>query len=86
MPRPLNLSKEVHAFNKALGAWVAETRRDLLLEQSDLASELGTSSAYISHVERGHKPLSAFQLVKLCAMFRIDADSILSEAREASGL
>ena len=61
----------------AIGARIAEIRRQHKTTQEALADMLGVSPKHISHVENATSSLSLKNLIQFCAIFRCSLDYII---------
>lgn len=68
-----------------LGGRVRRLRRELGLNQSAMAAELGVSPSYLNHLERNQRPLTAQVLLRLANSYDIDLKSFTSEG-EGTGM
>jgi XRE family transcriptional regulator, fatty acid utilization regulator len=55
-----------------LGGRLKRLRRDLALNQSQMAKDLGVSPSYLNHLERNQRPLTAQILLKLAGVYDLD--------------
>ena len=67
-----------------LGPRLRVLRRELGLNQSQMASELGVSPSYLNHLERNQRPLSAQMLLRLAEAYDLDIRSFVSGASAES--
>lgn len=68
-----------------LGGRVRRLRRELGLNQSAMASELGVSPSYLNHLERNQRPMTAQVLLRLASTYDVDLKSFTSEG-EGTGM
>jgi hypothetical protein len=59
-------------------------RRELGINQSAMAGELGVSPSYLNHLERNQRPLTAQVLLRLAQAYDVDLKSFTAE-REGTG-
>lgn len=55
-----------------LGGRIKRLRRDLGLNQSDMARDLEVSPSYLNHIERNQRPITAQVLLKLARRYELD--------------
>lgn len=63
-----------------LGPKLRLLRRELGVNQSQMASELGVSASYLNHLERNQRPLTAQMLLRLAETYDIDIREFVSGA------
>ena len=68
-----------------LGRRLRRLRRELGLNQSAMAAEIGVSPSYLNHLERNQRPVTAQVLLKLAETFDIDLKSFAAEGGEGTG-
>jgi predicted transcriptional regulator/DNA-binding XRE family transcriptional regulator len=68
-----------------LGRRLRRLRRELGLNQSAMAGEIGVSPSYLNHLERNQRPVTAQVLLKLAETFDIDLKSFAAEGGEGTG-
>lgn len=69
-----------------LGPKLRVLRRELALNQTQMAEELGVSPSYLNHMERNQRPLTAQMLVRLANTYDIDIrDFTAATTDSASG-
>ncbi len=68
-----------------LGAKVRRLRRELGLNQSAMAGELGVSPSYLNHIERNQRPMTAGVLLRLAEAYDVDLKSFAAEGGEGVG-
>jgi transcriptional regulator with XRE-family HTH domain len=66
-----------------VGAVLADLRRRTSLEHSDVAARLGIDEDAVRGIERGERPLSAWELYALCELLDVEPGLVLS--REQPG-
>jgi len=59
-----------------LGRRLRNLRRELGLNQSAMAAEIGLSPSYLNHLERNQRPVTAQVLLKLAETFEVDLNSL----------
>ena len=47
--------------------------------QADVGDALGITEAYYNQIERGKKPLTVHNLIKICKLYRVSANKIIDE-------
>lgn len=67
-----------------LGPRLRLLRRELGLNQTRMAEELGVSPSYLNHLERNQRPLTAQMLLRLAGTYDIDVRDFVSGARDAA--
>lgn len=67
-----------------LGPRLRVLRRELGLNQTQMAEELGVSPSYLNHLERNQRPLTAQMLLRLAHTYDIDLREFVAAANEAS--
>ncbi len=68
-----------------LGRRLRQLRRELGLNQSAMAAELGISPSYLNHLERNQRPVTAQVLLKLAETYDVDLKSFAAEGGEGTG-
>ncbi|MGZ8313172.1 MAG: helix-turn-helix domain-containing protein [Allosphingosinicella sp.] len=68
-----------------LGGRVRRLRRELGLNQSAMAVEIGVSPSYLNHLERNQRPVTAQVLLRLADAYDIDLKSFAAEGAEGTG-
>lgn len=68
-----------------LGSRLRRLRRELGLNQSAMAAELGISPSYLNHLERNQRPATAPILMRLAQVYDVDLKS-LGEGSEGTGV
>lgn len=66
-----------------LGPRLRVLRRELGINQTRMAEELGVSPSYLNHLERNQRPLTAQMLVRLANTYDIDMRDFVSGAGQA---
>jgi len=67
-----------------LGPRLRVLRRELGLNQSQMAEELGVSPSYLNHLERNQRPLTAQMLLRLAQTYDIDMRDFVAGANQAA--
>jgi predicted transcriptional regulator/DNA-binding XRE family transcriptional regulator len=67
-----------------LGPRLRVLRRELGLNQTRMAEELGVSPSYLNHLERNQRPLTAQMLLRLANTYDIDMRDFVAGANEAA--
>ncbi|USI71963.1 helix-turn-helix domain-containing protein [Sphingomonas morindae] len=67
-----------------LGPRLRVLRRELGLNQTRMAEELGVSPSYLNHLERNQRPLTAQMLLRLAHTYDIDVRDFVAGAQEAA--
>jgi len=67
-----------------LGPRLRVLRRELGLNQTQMADELGVSPSYLNHLERNQRPLTAQMLLRLAHTYDIDLREFVGGAPDAS--
>ena len=68
-----------------LGGRLRRLRRELGLNQSAMASEIGVSPSYLHHLERNQRPVTAQVLLRLADAYDVDLKSFAAEGAEGTG-
>ncbi len=68
-----------------LGGRVRRLRRELGLNQSAMAAEIGVSPSYLNHLERNQRPVTAQILLRLAEAYDVDLKSFAAEGAEGTG-
>ncbi|MDQ4087496.1 MAG: short-chain fatty acyl-CoA regulator family protein [Pseudomonadota bacterium] len=68
-----------------LGGRLRRLRRELGLNQSAMAAEIGVSPSYLNHLERNQRPVTAQVLLRLTEAYDVDLKSFAAEGAEATG-
>jgi len=67
-----------------LGRRLRRLRRELGLNQSAMAAELGVSPSYLNHLERNQRPVTAQVLLRLAEAYDVDLKSFAAEGAEGT--
>ena len=67
-----------------LGPRLRVLRRELGLNQTRMAEELGVSPSYLNHLERNQRPVTAQMLLRLANTYDIDMRDFVAGANEAA--
>ena len=68
-----------------LGRRLRRLRRELGLNQSAMAAEIGVSPSYLNHLERNQRPVTAQVLLRLAEAYDVDLKSFAAEGGEGTG-
>jgi len=68
-----------------VGRRLRNLRRELGLNQSAMAAEIGVSPSYLNHLERNQRPVTAQVLLKLAEAYDVDLKSFAAEGGEGIG-
>jgi transcriptional regulator with XRE-family HTH domain len=68
-----------------LGRRLRNLRRELGLNQSAMAAEIGVSPSYLNHLERNQRPVTAQVLLKLAEAYDVELKSFAAEGGEGIG-
>jgi XRE family transcriptional regulator, fatty acid utilization regulator len=68
-----------------LGGRIRRLRRELGLNQSAMAAEIGVSPSYLNHIERNQRPVTAAVLLRLANAYELDLKAFAAEGGEATG-
>ena len=68
-----------------VGRRLRNLRRELGLNQSAMAAEIGVSPSYLNHLERNQRPVTAQVLLKLAEVYDVDLKSFAAEGGEGVG-
>jgi predicted transcriptional regulator/DNA-binding XRE family transcriptional regulator len=68
-----------------LGRRLRRLRRELGLNQSAMAGEIGVSPSYLNHLERNQRPVTAQVLLRLAETFDIDLKTFAADGGEGTG-
>jgi XRE family transcriptional regulator, fatty acid utilization regulator len=68
-----------------LGGRLRRLRRELGLNQTAMAAEIGVSPSYLNHLERNQRPVTAQVLLRLAQSYDVDLKSFAAEGAEATG-
>jgi XRE family transcriptional regulator, fatty acid utilization regulator len=69
-----------------LGRQLRRLRRELGLNQSAMAAEIGVSPSYLNHLERNQRPMTAGVLLRLAEAYDVDLKSFAAEGGEGTGV
>ena len=69
-----------------LGRQLRRLRRELGLNQSAMAAEIGVSPSYLNHLERNQRPVTAGVLLRLAEAYEVDLKSFAAEGGEGTGV
>jgi XRE family transcriptional regulator, fatty acid utilization regulator len=69
-----------------LGGRLRRLRRELGLNQSAMAGEIGISPSYLNHLERNQRPATAQVLLRLAEAYDIDLKSFAAEGADGTGV
>lgn len=69
-----------------LGRQLKRLRRELGLNQSAMAGEIGVSPSYLNHLERNQRPVTASVLLRLAEAYDVDLKSFAAEGGEGTGV
>jgi len=69
-----------------LGPRLRRLRRELGVNQSSMAAELGISPSYLNHLERNQRPVTAGVLLRLARAYDVDLKSFAADGGEGTGL
>jgi predicted transcriptional regulator/transcriptional regulator with XRE-family HTH domain len=69
-----------------LGPRLRRLRRELGLNQSAMAAEIGVSPSYLNHLERNQRPVTAQVLLRLADAYDVDLKSFAAEGGEGTGV
>lgn len=67
-----------------LGPRLRMLRRELGLNQTRMAEELGVSPSYLNHLERNQRPLTAQMLLRLAETYNLDLRGFVGGAQDAA--
>jgi predicted transcriptional regulator/transcriptional regulator with XRE-family HTH domain len=67
-----------------LGRRLKRLRRELGLNQSAMAAEIGVSPSYLNHLERNQRPVTAQVLLRLAESYDVDLKSFAAEGGEGT--
>src|SRR5919206_1526917 len=68
-----------------LGGRLRRLRRELGLNQSAMAGEIGVSPSYLNHLERNQRPVTAQVLLKLAEVYDVDLRAFAAEGPDGTG-
>ena len=69
-----------------LGGRLRRLRRELGLNQSAMAAEIGISPSYLNHLERNQRPVTAPVLLRMAEIYDVDLRSFAAEGGEGIGV
>jgi len=69
-----------------LGRRLRRLRRELGLNQSAMAGEIGVSPSYLNHLERNQRPVTAQVLLRLAEAYDVDLKSFAAEGGDGTGI
>lgn len=69
-----------------LGGRVRRLRRELGLNQSAMATEIGISPSYLNHLERNQRPVTAQVLLRLAEAYNVDLRTFAAEGPDGTGV
>src|SRR3712207_1732487 len=69
-----------------LGGRLRRLRRELGLNQSAMAGELGISPSYLNHLERNQRPVTAQVLLRLAELYDVDLKTFAAEGSDGTGI
>src|SRR3569623_899830 len=69
-----------------LGRQMRRLRRELGLNQSAMAAEIGVSPSYLNHLESNQRPVTAAVLRRLAGSYDGDLRSLAAEGGEGTGV
>ena len=69
-----------------LGTRLRRLRRELGVNQSSMAVEIGISPSYLNHLERNQRPVTAQVLLRLAESYDVDLKSFAAEGGEGTGI
>lgn len=69
-----------------LGGRVRRLRRELGLNQSAMAGEIGVSPSYLNHLERNQRPVTAQVLLRLAEVYDVDLRAFAAEGPDGTGI
>lgn len=67
------------AAHSALVNALAQTRRDMKLQQAELAAKLGKDQSYISNIERGQRRVDVVEFYAIARAMDVDPIALFSE-------
>ena len=68
-----------------LGGRLKRLRRELGLNQSAMAAEIGVSPSYLNHLERNQRPVTAPVLLRLAQAYDVELKSFAAEGPDGAG-
>jgi predicted transcriptional regulator/transcriptional regulator with XRE-family HTH domain len=69
-----------------LGGRVRRLRRELGLNQSAMAAEIGISPSYLNHLERNQRPVTAQVLLRLAEIYNVDLRTFAADGPDGTGV
>jgi predicted transcriptional regulator/transcriptional regulator with XRE-family HTH domain len=69
-----------------LGGRLRRLRRELGLNQSAMAGEIGISPSYLNHLERNQRPVTAQVLLRLAEVYEVDLRTFAAEGADGTGV
>lgn len=69
-----------------LGGRLRRLRKELGLNQSAMAAEIGVSPSYLNHMERNQRPVTAGVLLRLTQAYDVDLKSFAADTGEGVGI
>ncbi|HEX6377143.1 MAG TPA: ImmA/IrrE family metallo-endopeptidase, partial [Allosphingosinicella sp.] len=69
-----------------LGGRLRRLRRELGLNQSAMAGEIGVSPSYLNHLERNQRPVTAQVLLRLAEVYDVDLRAFAAEGADGTGI
>jgi XRE family transcriptional regulator, fatty acid utilization regulator len=69
-----------------LGGRLRRLRRELGVNQSAMAGEIGISPSYLNHLERNQRPVTAQVLLRLAEVYEVDLRTFAAEGAEGTGV
>src|ERR687890_2318176 len=69
-----------------LGGRLRRLRRELGLNQSAMAGEIGVSPSYLNHLERNQRPVTAQVLLRLAEVYDVDLRAFAAEGPDGTGV
>jgi transcriptional regulator with XRE-family HTH domain len=67
------------AAHSVLVSALAQTRRDMELQQADLAAKLGKDQSYISNIERGQRRVDVVEFYAIARAMDIDPIELFAQ-------
>ena len=68
-----------------LGGRLRRLRRELGLNQSAMAAEIGVSPSYLNHMERNQRPVTAQVLLRMAQAYDVDLKSFAADGADGTG-
>jgi hypothetical protein len=69
-----------------LGGRLRRLRREIGLNQSAMAAEIGISPSYLNHLERNQRPVTAQVLLRLAELYDVDLKTFAAEGADGVGV